>query len=69
MTHPTITIHNLETGEIVTRDLNESELAAYEITQAESAARAAAIESQAVAKADLLERLGITEDEAKLLLG
>lgn len=69
MTHPTITIHNLETGEIVTRDLNEVELAAYEITKAESAARTAAIESQASAKAALLERLGITEDEAKLLLG
>lgn len=68
MTHPTITIHNLETGEIVTRDLNEAELAAYEITQANSAARAVAIESQATARHEVLERLGITAEEAALLL-
>jgi hypothetical protein len=69
MTNPTITIHNLESGEIVTRDLNAKELAEYEETKTRSEERRADIQAQSDAKAALLERLGITEDEAKLLLG
>ena len=68
MTNPTITIHNLETGKIVTRELNAKELLEYEKTKTNSEARAAEIEAHAQNKAALFERLGITEDEAKLLL-
>ncbi len=68
MTNPTITIHNLETGEIVTRDLNAKELKEFNETKAQSEARAAAIELEAQNKAALLERLGITAEEANLLL-
>ena len=69
MTHPTITIHNLETGEIVTRDLDAKELAEYEATKARSQARTAEMQAQSDAKAALLDRLGITAEEAALLLG
>jgi hypothetical protein len=69
MTNPTITIHDLETGEVVTRDLNAEELEAYEADKANATARAEAIESKAESKAALLDRLGITADEAALLLG
>jgi hypothetical protein len=68
MTNPTITIHNLETGEIVTRDLNAEELAEYEQTKFDSAARAAEIQAQADSKTAILERLGLTAQEANLLL-
>ena len=68
MTNPTITIHNLETGKIVTRDLNAKELKEYDETKAQSEARTAAIELEAQKKAALLTRLGITADEAALLL-
>lgn len=69
MTNPTITIHNLETGEIIERDLNAAELATYAADKAEAEARALAIKSQEDAKAALLDRLGITTEEAALLLG
>jgi urease accessory protein UreE len=69
----TISIYDHATGETTVRDMNEAELAelAY---QAELAVEAQLEEDRiaaerAEAKAALLERLGITEDEAKLLLG
>lgn len=60
--------HNAETGQIIERDLTEQELAQIEIDAIESAAQKAAYEAKLQAKEALLERLGITEEEAKLLL-
>ena len=60
-----------------TGEVTEVELTAEEIKQREADAAAFAAEQEAkaeeerakaTAKADLLERLGITEEEAKLLL-
>jgi hypothetical protein len=62
-------IVNCETGEIVERELNEEELAQYEADQAAQAARAAEETAKAQTRQALLDKLGITEDEAKLLLG
>lgn len=63
-----IRIHNIETNEIIDRELTTEEIA-------ENLARDAAIEAQTQAKAEaaaqrqaLLDKLGITEEEAKLLL-
>jgi hypothetical protein len=56
--------HNVETGEVIEREATEAELEQAEIDAAAAAERAEEIE----AKAALLERLGITEEEAKLLL-
>ena len=69
MSRPLIRIHNTETDEIIDREMNDEEFAEYEKTQKlfnEEATLAAAAKR---AKSDLLERLGITEEEAKLLLG
>jgi len=60
--------HNATTGEIIERDLTKQELAQTEIDAVESAAQKAAYEAKVQAKAELLERLGITADEATLLL-
>jgi len=68
MPKPQIQIHNAETGEIIIRDMNAEELAIYEKEQAEFEAMQAEIANNAAAKTALLERLGITEEEAKLLL-
>lgn len=65
---PQITIHNAETGEIITRDANAEELAQIEADKAAQATQAAAETAKAAEKAALLTRLGITADEAKLLL-
>jgi hypothetical protein len=64
----TITENNAETGETITRDMTEEEIEKVNALIARDAAETAKQEAAAVAKAALLERLGISEDEAKLLL-
>ena len=68
MTNPTITIHDAETGEIKTREMNAKELAQYEADQTAEATRQTAEALKAADKAALLAKLGISESEAKLLL-
>ena len=62
------TILNCETGEITQRELNVEELAQQEIDAAAAAAKQSEAEAKATAKAALLEQLGITAEQAKLLL-
>ena len=62
MKKPLITI----AGE--TREMNAEEFAQYEIDQAANEARLAEAQARATAKAALLAQLGITEEQAKLLL-
>ena len=69
MTNPTVKIHNVETGEIVEREMNAGELAQWETDQAETLSLREAEAAKAADKAALLEKLNITEDEARLLLG
>ena len=88
MTKPMIIIHNVETGEILEREMNDAEFAQYEADQTAQVARATELHSQAQAKDEkemaklkkaeneaiaarkiMLDKLGITEEEAKLLLG
>lgn len=68
MSNPTIRIHNIETNEVIDREMTDAEFAQYKTDKAIALAKAQT-EAQAIdAKAALLERLGITEDEAKLLI-
>ena len=48
--------------------MNDAEFAQYEAEQAAYAAAQAEAEAKATAKAALLAQLGITEEQAKLLL-
>jgi len=68
MTKPQVKIVNAETGEEVIRDMNAQELAELETDKAAAVAKATAEAEKAANKSALLTRLGITEDEAKLLL-
>ena len=61
-------IHNVETDEIIDVELTIEELKQLEIEKAKAEAEAEAEAAQAAEKAALLAKLGITEDEAKLLL-
>ena len=63
-----VRIHNVETNEVVDREMNNQEFAAYEAEQAANAIAKAEAEAKATAKSDLLTKLGITAEEAKLLL-
>ena len=68
MSRPTVKIHNVETNEVIDREMTDAELAQYEADQAANAIAQAEAEAKATAKAALLEQLGITEEQAKLLL-
>jgi cell shape-determining protein MreC len=64
-------IFDFSTGEetIIEREETAEEIAYRELKLAEAQAKLAEAEAKATQKAALLERLGITEAEAKLLLG
>ena len=62
------TIIDCTTGEVIQRELNADELAQQAKDVKEVKAEKAEAEAKAEAKAALLDRLGITADEAKLLL-
>jgi hypothetical protein len=68
MTKPTIRIHDLSTNEIIDREMTAAEFKAYELEQANAKAKLNLESAKATEKAALLERLGITADEAALLL-
>jgi len=68
MNKPIIRIHNVETNEVIDREMSDSEYTQHLKDVAEVEARKAEAEAKATAKAALLERLGITQDEANLLL-
>lgn len=72
MSRPKITIHNALTGETVEREMNDEEFAQYQADQIaeqeRQEAEAVAAAEAATKKAALLDKLGITEEEAKLLL-
>jgi predicted metal-binding transcription factor (methanogenesis marker protein 9) len=69
MKKPTIRIHDLETNEIIDREMNDTEFEFYKEKQAQIIISKSEAEAKATQKAALLERLGITEAEARLLLG
>lgn len=63
-----VKIHNVETGEIIEREMNAEELAQSTQDELNDAAMKAAIEQAKADKIAVLEQLGITEAQAKLLL-
>jgi len=73
MTRPTRVEVNCTTGETSIIELTDAEIAEMEVAQAQAEADQLAAEAEAeakaTAKAALLERLGITAEEAALLLG
>jgi hypothetical protein len=69
MTKPMVRIHNQATNEVIDREMTDAEFTEFEARQAEAAAKQAEAEAKATARAALLTQLGITEEQAKLLLG
>lgn len=69
MTRPFIRIHNVELDEIIDREMNDKEFAQYKKDQEEALKAKLLQDEKAAKRAALLEKLGITEEEAKVLLG
>jgi hypothetical protein len=68
MTKPMTKILDGEGNETL-REMNDAEFAQYEIDRAEAIARQEALETKAAARQAVLNRLGITAEEAQLILG
>jgi hypothetical protein len=62
-------VHNVETGEVAEVELTKEELEQRKADIAAEEAQKEAAAARAIAREALLARLGITEDEAKLILG
>lgn len=63
-----ITEHDAMTHIAVDREMNETEVAEFENRQTKVLAEKAEAQATATARAGILERLGLTEQEAKILL-
>ena len=64
-----IRIHNTETDEIIDREMNDDEFALYKTDQANQAIEKLEIENKIAQRQAIADRLGLTADELKLLLG
>jgi hypothetical protein len=64
-----VLIHNVESNEIIVRDMTEKELIQKEKDVLDVQSELQEIQNANNKKKALLEKLGITEDEARLLLG
>lgn len=64
-----IKIHDVQTGEVIERGMTDEEIEALLDTQADARRVQDEIEARKAQRAEILERLGLTEDEAKILLG
>jgi len=69
MTKPMIRIHNAETDEVIDREMTDAEFAIYEAEQEAIKLLKAEADAKATEKQAIAERLGLTADELKLLLG
>lgn len=69
MSKPIIKIVNVSSGEEFEREMNDEEFAQYESDQEAEANRIAELEAKAEVRQAILDRLGLTEQEARLLLG
>jgi hypothetical protein len=68
-TKPMVRIHNAETGEVIDREMTDAEFAEHQANQVVKATAQAEADAKAEARQAILDRLGITADEAAILLG
>jgi len=66
---PEIKIVDVATGEVIVRDANAEEISQMELDAANAAAAKTKAEAREAQRQAILDRLGLTEEEAKLLLG
>jgi len=69
MTKPIVRIHNIETDEVIDREMTAAEFKIYEADQAAQAIAQAQAQAKETAKAAILDRIGLTADELKTILG
>lgn len=68
-TRPIVRIHNTETDEIIDREMNDAEFADYQANKIEQENLQAQLNAKEAAKKAILDRIGLTADELKTILG
>ena len=66
---PQVKIIDCTTGEEIVRDANAEEIAQIELDAAKAIAQKAEAEAKETARATILDRIGLTADELKTILG
>jgi hypothetical protein len=66
---PQIKIINVESGEEITRDATLEEIAQMELDAAEAKAQKTAADAKETQRKAILDRIGLTADELKTILG
>ncbi len=69
MSKPQVKIVDVTTGEEIIRDATAEEIAQMELDAANAIALQAEADAKAAQRQAVLNRLGITEEEARILLG
>lgn len=69
MTKPMIRIHDLTTDEVIDREMTTAEFKSYEANEKAELKKQAEEDAKAAAKAAILDRIGLTADELKTILG
>lgn len=69
MTKPTIQIHDLESGEILEREMTDNEFALQQAIIERDKKQYEEIQAKAAQRQAILDRLGLTSEEARLILG
>jgi hypothetical protein len=64
-----VTEFNCETGETTVRDFTAEELAAYKLDEELTTQQEIQAKAKEAAKAAILDRIGLTADELKTILG
>jgi hypothetical protein len=68
-TRPMVRIHDLAIDKVIDREMNDAEFAEYQANQTAQATLKAEAEAKETAKAAILDRIGLTADELKTILG
>ena len=69
MSRPMIRIHNVETDEVIDREMTAAEFNQHKANLEIDAERKAEADAKAAQRQAILDKLGLTADEARLLLG
>jgi hypothetical protein len=67
-TRPSVRIHNVETNEIIDREMNDEEFAEHNALIEAKSLEEAQSQAKIAEREAILQRLGLTADEAALLI-
>jgi uncharacterized protein YdaT len=69
MSRPTIRIHDIETNEVIDREMTVAEFKIYEANQKQQEKLIVEAEAKETQREAILNRIGLTADELKTILG